>query len=162
MSVLLYAGEIFVVLMYLCRLKSVQMQRLQEDLSSLLLPLLTPQKALWLPSGFPGCKFGDIYKRFRLSLTCANSPGNHSVSQSSFSSPCQPLSGGFDSGFIYVPAGVDSGFPEWNITITDDSKRKHPSLIDSILASVNRRHAAIWFYCKQLSPGPHCISGMVG
>lgn len=68
---------------------------------------------------------------------------NHTVTQSSFSSPCQPLSGGFDSGFIYVPSGVKSGFPVWNLTITDDSK-------------------PIWFYCKQLIPAPHCTSGMVG
>lgn len=68
---------------------------------------------------------------------------NHTVTQSSFSSPCQPLSGGFDSGFIYIPSGVKSGFPVWNLTITDDS-------------------TPIWFYCKQLNPGPHCISGMVG
>jgi len=68
---------------------------------------------------------------------------NHSVTQSSFSSPCQPLSGGFDSGLIYLPPGIKSGFPEWNLTITDDS-------------------TPIWFYCKQLIPGPHCTSGMVG
>jgi hypothetical protein len=30
----------------------------------------------------------------------------------------------FDSGFIYIPSGVKSGFPVWNLTITDDSTRK--------------------------------------
>jgi len=71
-------------------------------------------------------------------------PGNHTVTQSAFDSPCQPLSGGFDSGFIYVPSGLSSDIPEWNLTITDDSK-------------------PIWFYCQQLSPAPHCNgAGMVG
>jgi len=71
-------------------------------------------------------------------------PGNHSITQSTFDSPCQPLSGGFDSGFIYVPSGFSSDFPEWNLTITDDSQ-------------------PIWFYCQQLSPAPHCSgAGMVG
>jgi len=57
-------------------------------------------------------------------LHVSHSGNNHTVTQSSFSSPCQPLSGGFDSGFIYIPSGVKSGFPEWNLTITDDSTRK--------------------------------------
>ncbi|KAJ6479009.1 hypothetical protein C8R45DRAFT_358116 [Mycena sanguinolenta] len=70
------------------------------------------------------------------------SPGNHSVVQSSFSNPCQPLAGGFDSGLISVPHTL-SPAPEWNLTITNDQ-------------------IPIWFYCKQLFPVPHCHSGMVG
>ncbi|KIM83727.1 hypothetical protein PILCRDRAFT_88071 [Piloderma croceum F 1598] len=50
----------------------------------------------------------------------------------------------FDSGFIYVPLGITSGVPEWNLTITDDTK-------------------PIWYYCKQLGLMPHCTAaGMVG
>ncbi|KAF7369702.1 hypothetical protein MVEN_00301700 [Mycena venus] len=71
-------------------------------------------------------------------------PGNHSVTQSSFANPCQPLAGGFDSGWVSVPAGQSlESPPEWNLTITNDQ-------------------IPIWFYCKQLFPVPHCHSGMVG
>ncbi|KAF7364470.1 hypothetical protein MSAN_01108400 [Mycena sanguinolenta] len=70
------------------------------------------------------------------------SPGNHSVTQSSFSNPCQPLAGGFDSGWISVP-DTPSPPPEWNLTITNDQ-------------------IPLWFYCKQLFPVPHCHTGMVG
>ncbi|KIM83598.1 hypothetical protein PILCRDRAFT_88015 [Piloderma croceum F 1598] len=70
--------------------------------------------------------------------------GNHTVTQSSFDKPCQLLDGGFDSGFIYVPSNITYGFPEWNLTITDDTK-------------------PIWYYCKQLVHLPHCTAaGMVG
>ncbi|KAJ7826801.1 hypothetical protein B0H14DRAFT_2286982, partial [Mycena olivaceomarginata] len=68
------------------------------------------------------------------------SPGNHSVTQSSFANPCQPLDGGFDSGWISVKEALPSP-PEWNLTITND-------------------RIPIWFYCKQLLPVPHCHSGM--
>ncbi|KAF7342355.1 hypothetical protein MVEN_01824100 [Mycena venus] len=71
-------------------------------------------------------------------------PGFHSVTQAAFQSPCQPLEGGFDSGFVEIlKNGTDGVFPEWNLTITNDS-------------------APIWFFCKQLQPSPHCLSGMVG
>jgi hypothetical protein len=68
--------------------------------------------------------------RFEVTITvsppanCIHSPGNHTVTQSSFADPCQLLSGGFDSGWISVPAGTSSGFAEWNLTITDATKRK--------------------------------------
>ncbi|KII84983.1 hypothetical protein PLICRDRAFT_350142 [Plicaturopsis crispa FD-325 SS-3] len=71
------------------------------------------------------------------------SPGNHSVTQSSFSDPCDPLADGFDSGWVFIPPNTSSDFPSWNLTITDDSK-------------------PIWFYCKALIPSPHCKVGMVG
>ena len=49
-------------------------------------------------------------------------PGNHTVTQSTFSKPCQPEAGGFDSGWVQIPAGT-TVIPEWNLTITDDTKR---------------------------------------
>ncbi|KAJ6530270.1 hypothetical protein B0H19DRAFT_1041018 [Mycena capillaripes] len=71
-------------------------------------------------------------------------PGNHSVTQSSFDSPCQPLEGGFDSGWIEILTNsTDGTLPEWSVTITNDQ-------------------TPIWFYCKQLKPVQHCTSGMVG
>jgi len=72
--------------------------------------------------------------------------GNHTVTQGSFDSPCESLDGGFNSGWIYIPPNTTSGFPEWNLTITNDTK-------------------PIWFICKQLSQtngNPHCWGGMVG
>ncbi|KAF9474775.1 hypothetical protein BDN70DRAFT_915194 [Pholiota conissans] len=72
----------------------------------------------------------------------SGAPGNHSVTQSSFTDPCNPLAGGFDSGWLFLSAAA-TPVPEWNLTITDDTK-------------------PIWFYCKQLSPSPHCGAGMVG
>ncbi|KAF8152615.1 hypothetical protein B0H34DRAFT_677913 [Crassisporium funariophilum] len=71
-------------------------------------------------------------------------PGNHSVTQSTFADPCNPAPGGFDSGWVFIPTSPAlSSTPEWNLTITDDSK-------------------PIWFFCKQLIPSPHCAAGMVG
>ncbi|KAI0043457.1 hypothetical protein FA95DRAFT_397608 [Auriscalpium vulgare] len=78
-----------------------------------------------------------------ITFSFAGSPGFHSITQSSFASPCQPLTGGFDSGFVSVPAGTTGAVPSWNLTITNGTQ-------------------PIWFYCKQLSPVPHCKSGMVG
>ncbi|KAF5328067.1 hypothetical protein D9619_013622 [Psilocybe cf. subviscida] len=60
-------------------------------------------------------------------------PGNHSVTQSSFADPCNPLAGGFDSGSA----------PVYSLLITNNT-------------------IPIWFYCKQLVTSPHCVAGMVG
>jgi len=71
-------------------------------------------------------------------------PGNHTVTQSTFADPCDPVVGGFDSGWVFVPPSPAlAQTPEWNLTITDDTK-------------------PIWFFCKQLLPTPHCAAGMVG
>jgi plastocyanin len=69
---------------------------------------------------------------------------NHTVTQSSFSAPCMPLTNqttqtrtGFDSG--YKPVSPDTtDFPTYSITINDT--------------------APVWAYCAQ---GNHCGSGMV-
>lgn len=67
-------------------------------------------------------------------------PRNHSVVQSSFDKPCQPLeSGGFSSGFI--PTAVSPSGATFDIVVPDDKP--------------------IWFYCAQVN-GNHCQSGMVG
>ncbi|KAJ3772598.1 hypothetical protein FB446DRAFT_42961 [Lentinula raphanica] len=73
----------------------------------------------------------------------SGNPGNHSITQSALSNPCQPMSGGFDSGWVLIPTGGVSPNPLWNLTITDDSQ-------------------PIYFFCKQLIPSPHCAAGMVG
>ncbi|KAF7426398.1 hypothetical protein PC9H_008766 [Pleurotus ostreatus] len=69
-------------------------------------------------------------------------PKNHTVTQSSFSNPCQPLADvtgvqGFRSGFVPVAADATT-FPTFEIVINDT--------------------APIWGYCGQ---GNHCGSGMV-
>ena len=50
-------------------------------------------------------------------------PGNHTVAQSTFASPCTPMTGGFDSGF-FATAAQTGPFGIWNLTITDDTKRE--------------------------------------
>ncbi|KAK2592512.1 hypothetical protein QQS21_009787 [Conoideocrella luteorostrata] len=65
-------------------------------------------------------------------------PKNHTVTQSSFSNPCQPLQGGgFFSGFVPTTASPSE------TTFTIEVKDTKP----------------IWFYCGQ---GNHCQSGMIG
>ncbi|KAJ8475363.1 hypothetical protein ONZ51_g6599 [Trametes cubensis] len=95
---------------------------------------------------------GDI-----VSFVFDSVPSNHSVVQSTFDSPCQPLKGGFASGFVVVPAGASGPFPTWNLTITNDAE-------------------PIWFYCAQTQVrreceggfcadgqlAAHCEGGMVG
>jgi len=69
---------------------------------------------------------------------------NHTVTQSSFASPCSNLTDangtpiGIDSGFKFVPNGTTS-FPQWSFTL-------------------NNASAPLWFYCRQTG---HCESGMV-
>ncbi|KAF5338850.1 hypothetical protein D9758_015574 [Tetrapyrgos nigripes] len=77
-------------------------------------------------------------------FTFSGAPGNHSVTQSSLAKPCDNLANGFDSGWVLIPnADAINPAPEWNLTITDDTK-------------------PLWFYCKQAQPAPHCGAGMVG
>jgi len=65
-------------------------------------------------------------------------PGNHSVVQGSFDTPCQPLSGtGFYSGFVDSSSGPASQVFTVPVNSSDP----------------------FWFYCGQTS---HCQSGMVG
>ncbi|KIO32586.1 hypothetical protein M407DRAFT_50180, partial [Tulasnella calospora MUT 4182] len=62
---------------------------------------------------------------------------NHTVTQSSFEKPCDPLKGGFDSGFM--PVGMDD---KNGPTFTIEVKDEYP----------------IWVHCEQID---HCPSGMV-
>lgn len=64
-------------------------------------------------------------------------PKNHTVTQSSFATPCQALPGGQDSGF--VPVAV-------NATSTQ-----------AFTVTVNSTNP-MWFYCRQFG---HCQAGMV-
>ncbi|KAG8941328.1 hypothetical protein FRC04_004608 [Tulasnella sp. 424] len=62
---------------------------------------------------------------------------NHTVTQSSFDYPCEPLKGGFDSGFM--PVAMDA---KKSLTFTIEVKNEDP----------------IWVHCEQVG---HCPSGMV-
>ncbi|KAF5020029.1 hypothetical protein F66182_7965 [Fusarium sp. NRRL 66182] len=70
-------------------------------------------------------------------------PLNHTIAQSSFGEPCEPLAGGtgFFAGFNFETAKgqADNVF---QIVVEDDSK-------------------PIWYYCAQ-QMGNHCQNGMVG
>lgn len=63
---------------------------------------------------------------------------NHTVSQSTFTSPCVSKADGVDSGFQFIPAGA-AQTATWSITVNNDT-------------------APLWFYCAQ---GAHCKAGMV-
>ncbi|KAK1235716.1 hypothetical protein PQX77_001045 [Marasmius sp. AFHP31] len=67
-------------------------------------------------------------------------PKAHGVTQSSFSAPCSPLDGGFESGLKPV-ASENADRPVFVLTINDT--------------------APIWGYCPQTNPQPHCGQGMV-
>ncbi|KAI9056911.1 hypothetical protein FKP32DRAFT_1762888 [Trametes sanguinea] len=80
-------------------------------------------------------------------LTFRFAAKNHTATQSSFASPCSPLSetstngqAGFDSGFMPVIAN-SSDFPSFTVKINDT--------------------APIWVFCKQTNPASHCAAGMV-
>ncbi|KAJ6527756.1 hypothetical protein B0H19DRAFT_1214657 [Mycena capillaripes] len=66
---------------------------------------------------------------------------NHSVTQSSFASPCEPLAGGIDSGFQPVAANATE-VPEFSFTIANGSKQ-------------------FFFFSKQTVPANECNKGMV-
>jgi len=92
------------------------------------------------PSSIASAANGDI-----IQFVFSGTVGPHSVVQSSFDKPCQPLAGGFDSGFVNPSsAGVaNPPYEEYNLTITDAG-------------------TPIWFYCAQSQPKPHCLEGMFG
>jgi plastocyanin len=71
-------------------------------------------------------------------------PKNHTVTQSTFTTPCQRESEtSFDSGFMPVSANATS-----NPTVT--------FTLDEQSASTPQ-----WFYCRQKNPESHCNKGMV-
>jgi len=64
-------------------------------------------------------------------------PKNHTVTQSSFTAPCQPLANGVDSGFQPVSANATQ-VPSFTVTVNVTTP--------------------LWFFCRQTG---HCESGMV-
>lgn len=69
--------------------------------------------------------------------------GNHSVTQSSFATPCTELAATampFDSGYMPANSSANNG------------------MVPSVTFQVNNVSAPLWFYCKQTG---HCEQGMV-
>ncbi|KAJ1331700.1 plastocyanin [Microdochium nivale] len=66
-------------------------------------------------------------------------PKNHSIVQSSFDKPCQPLDGGFAAPFF--PTEEKESGVTFEVTVKDDKP--------------------VWFYCAQTA-STHCQAGMVG
>ncbi|KAI0705949.1 Cupredoxin [Cytidiella melzeri] len=67
--------------------------------------------------------------------------GNHSVTQSSFGTPCENIStGGLDSGFQFIQPGATMAM-QFTIMVNDTNP--------------------LWFYCRQTNPKVHCQNGMV-
>jgi len=92
------------------------------------------------PSTITNAANGDIVQ-----FVFSGTVGPHSVVQSSFDKPCQPITGGFNSGFVNPSStGVSAPpYEEYNLTVTDAG-------------------TPIWFYCAQSQPKPHCLAGMFG
>lgn len=67
-------------------------------------------------------------------------PKNHSIAQSTFAAPCQPMANGFWSGYV----------PTANTQAVANT---------SFILEVKNASAPLWFYCSQ---GMHCQAGMVG
>ncbi|ROT42468.1 hypothetical protein SODALDRAFT_319140 [Sodiomyces alkalinus F11] len=63
---------------------------------------------------------------------------NHTATQSTFDSPCEPLAGGMDSGFIPNPENSIDPPPQVAMQVMVENP--------------------LWFFCAQ---GPHCAKGMV-
>ncbi|EDR00857.1 uncharacterized protein LACBIDRAFT_295685 [Laccaria bicolor S238N-H82] len=87
-------------------------------------------------------------------------PGNHTVTQSSFADPCDPLAGGFDSGWVSIPSSpalTAADTPEWNLTITDDTKR----MVGAINAPTtgNKTFAAFEAAAKAFKGTPAQVEG---
>ncbi|KAJ4298150.1 hypothetical protein N0V90_006049 [Kalmusia sp. IMI 367209] len=82
------------------------------------------------PSNFTAAKDDTVTFKFW--------PKSHSVAQAAFASPCEPMEGGFWSGFI--PSEKGAAAMTYMITITNESQ-------------------PLWFYCSR---GNHCQEGMVG
>ena len=56
-----------------------------------------------------------------------DTPGtNHTVAQSTFANPCEPLEGGFNSGFFFVNSS-SGPFGTWTLTVTDVNTREYPA-----------------------------------
>jgi plastocyanin len=83
---------------------------------------------------------------------------NHTVTQSTFDSPCVRLPGGFDTGFMPNPNNTVVPPPMVAMQVAVDTPlcKIHPRfLLDATMLI-----CGIGFYCRQTTPGNHCGKGM--
>ena len=71
-----------------------------------------------------------------ITFNFTGTPGNHSVTQSTAADPCNPLSGGFSSGFVFIPAGTTGETPTWNLTL-ESADRTLKSILSHLLPPLN-------------------------
>ncbi|CAL1705293.1 unnamed protein product [Somion occarium] len=71
---------------------------------------------------------------------------NHTVTQSTFASPCSPMTNADGT------PGIDSGFQFVDPAATQ---------VQQFTFTVNNATAPLWFYCRQKTPADHCTAGMV-
>ncbi|KDQ52457.1 hypothetical protein JAAARDRAFT_210608 [Jaapia argillacea MUCL 33604] len=76
-------------------------------------------------------------------ITFVFAAGIHGVTQSSFSTPCVALPGGFNSGLVGPGSNSSAPTLQWDLVLTDGSN-------------------PIWFFCQNSRPESHCAAGMVG
>ncbi|KAI0684055.1 hypothetical protein BC835DRAFT_1391750 [Cytidiella melzeri] len=83
------------------------------------------------------------YAKIGETVTFVFGPKNHTVTQSSFATPCSPLANGFTSGFRPVAPDTAIGSEMFSITIADNNP--------------------IWLHCEQgaNTNASHCGKGMV-
>ncbi|KAI9509609.1 Cupredoxin [Russula earlei] len=89
-----------------------------------------PNGFVFSPNQIPTAAVGDTVSFLFL-------PKNHTVTQSTFAAPCQPMANGMDSGFQPVAANATSA-PSFTITVNATTP--------------------LWFFCRQTG---HCEQGMV-
>lgn len=78
-------------------------------------------------------------------------PLNHTVTQSSFDSPCSKLVSPFND-------DIDTAFDTAFTNPTDDATGGGPILAHTISAGPD---VPLWFYCRQTVPVSHCKKGVV-
>jgi len=82
------------------------------------------------PSSIGGVADGDT-------INFTFNPKNHTVTQSSFNTPCEPLAGGFSTDFVPVTSGTT---------------------VKSFIVPPGAGTKPLWFFCEQTT---HCQQGMV-
>ncbi|KAI0203973.1 hypothetical protein F4808DRAFT_416451 [Astrocystis sublimbata] len=85
----------------------------------------------------------NVTELIRTVIEFSYNPANHSIVQSSFDKPCQPIEGRVEGGFIapFVPTQQAPSGVTFELTVTNNDP--------------------VWFYCAQTKKS-HCQAGMVG
>lgn len=129
----------------LCRL-ALQPQR-QAEFSNSFQIISMPRTELQLHSISRECKQFSVEWCYCTNIIDSSfSPGNHSVTQSTFTDPCDPAAGGFDSGWVLIASPSDlTETPQFNLTITNDQKRESRfcQLLVDLISELNYSHLVL-------------------